>query len=183
MGQLTTVGIDLVKNVFAICVLDATARYANGACCDAKHLCDGPSSCPHAASQWKPVLRQTTGVAGLPPVVTRFGSFRSSSSSHSGRRARTMRLMPKQSPLRPGSRRCVLSRSNPSSSRRCWLWYSVREGWQQERTALMNRTRELLAEFGVVIARSADRFVSALQLIEDVRLPDPVRAMLVEVRE
>ena len=94
-----------------------------------------------------------------------------------------MRLMPKQSPLRPGSRRCVLSRSNPSSSRRCWLWYSVREGWQQERTALMSRTRGLLAEFGVVIARSADRFVSALQLIEDVRLPDPVRAMLVEVRE
>lgn len=62
-------------------------------------------------------------------------------------------------------------------------WHSVREGWQQERTALMNRTRGLLAEFGVVIARSSDRFVSALQLIEDVRLPDPVRAMLLEVRE
>ena len=62
-------------------------------------------------------------------------------------------------------------------------WHSVREGWQQERTALMSRTCGLLAEFGLVIARSADRFVSALQLIEDVRLPDPVRAMLVEVRE
>jgi len=62
-------------------------------------------------------------------------------------------------------------------------WHSVREGWQQERTALMSRTRGLLAEFGLVIARSADRFVSALQLIEDVRLPDPVRAMLPEVRE
>jgi transposase len=63
-------------------------------------------------------------------------------------------------------------------------WHSVREGWQQERTALLNRTRGLLAEFGVVIARSADRFLSALPvLIEDARLPDPVRAMLLEVRE
>ena len=63
-------------------------------------------------------------------------------------------------------------------------WHSVREGWQQERTALLNRTRGLLAEFGVVIARSADRFLSALpHLIEDPRLPEPVRAMLLEVRE
>src|SRR6185437_10385017 len=55
----------------------------------------------------------------------------------------------------------------------------------EERTALlMNRTRGLLAEFGVVIARSADRFVTAwLILIDDARLPDPVRAMLLEVRE
>ncbi|WP_429454649.1 hypothetical protein [Paraburkholderia sp. 40] len=36
----------------------------------------------------------------------------------------------------------------------------------------------------VVIARSADRFLGALPtLIEDARLPDPVRAMLLEVRE
>jgi transposase len=63
-------------------------------------------------------------------------------------------------------------------------WHSVREGWQQERTALLNRTRGLLAEFGVVFARSAERFLSALPyLIEDARLPDPVRAMLQEVRE
>jgi transposase len=60
----------------------------------------------------------------------------------------------------------------------------VRNGWQEERTALLNRTRGLLAEFGVVIARSADRFFSALPiLIEDARLPDPVHAMLLEVRE
>lgn len=59
-------------------------------------------------------------------------------------------------------------------------WHSVRQGWQEERTSLLNRTRGLLAEFGVVIARSADRFLGALPtLIEDT----PVRAMLLEVRE
>ncbi|HEX3635860.1 MAG TPA: IS110 family transposase [Paraburkholderia sp.] len=56
---------------------------------------------------------------------------------------------------------------------------SVRNDWQEERTALLNRTRGLLAEFGVVIARSADRFLGALPaLIEDPRLPDPVREQL-----
>ena len=62
-------------------------------------------------------------------------------------------------------------------------WHSVRNGWQEERTALLNRTRGLLAEFGVVIARSADRFFSALPILIEDRLPDPVRAMLLEVRE
>jgi hypothetical protein len=51
-------------------------------------------------------------------------------------------------------------------------WHSVPAGWQEERTALLNRTRGLLAEFGVVIARSADRLLAALPgLVEDARLP------------
>ncbi len=63
-------------------------------------------------------------------------------------------------------------------------WHSVRAGWHEERTALLNRTCGLLAEFDVVIARSADRILGALPtLIEDPRLPDPMRAMLLEVRE
>lgn len=41
-------------------------------------------------------------------------------------------------------------------------WHGVRRGWQEERTSLLNSTRGLLTEFGVVIARSADRFLSAL---------------------
>ncbi|QQC64325.1 hypothetical protein [Paraburkholderia ginsengisoli] len=50
-------------------------------------------------------------------------------------------------------------------------WHSVRAGWQEERTALLNRTRGLLAEFGVVIARSADRLLAAWPgLVDDARL-------------
>ncbi len=63
-------------------------------------------------------------------------------------------------------------------------WHSVREGWKEERTALLNRVRGLLAEYGVVIGRSADRFMAALPaLTEDSRLPDAVRALLLEARE
>jgi transposase len=63
-------------------------------------------------------------------------------------------------------------------------WHNVREGWKEERTALLNRTRGLLAEFGVVVARSSDRLIAALpKLTEDPRLPDPVHALLLEARE
>ena len=63
-------------------------------------------------------------------------------------------------------------------------WHSVREGWKEERTALLNRVRGLLAEFGIVIGRSSDRLLKALpELTEDGRLPDAMRAMLLEARE
>jgi transposase len=63
-------------------------------------------------------------------------------------------------------------------------WHSARQGWKEERTALLNRLRGLLAEYGVVIGRSATRFLVALsELIEDSRLPDAVRALLLEARE
>ena len=41
-------------------------------------------------------------------------------------------------------------------------WQSVREGWNEERTAQLNRFPELLAEYGVVVGRSANRFWVAL---------------------
>jgi len=63
-------------------------------------------------------------------------------------------------------------------------WHNVREGWKEERTALLNRLRGLLAEYGVVVGRSANRFLAVLpKLTEDTRLPDPVRALLLEARE
>jgi len=83
-----------------------------------------------------------------------------------------------------GNRRCASCRSRPSISKLFSLWHSVREGWKEERTALLNRVRGLLAEYGVVIGRSADRFLGALpKLTEDSRVPDPVRALLLEARE
>jgi len=60
----------------------------------------------------------------------------------------------------------------------------VREGWKEERTALLNRLRGVLAEFGIVITRSSERLLSALpKLTQDPRLPDPVHALLLEARE
>jgi transposase len=54
-------------------------------------------------------------------------------------------------------------------------WHSLGEGWKEERPALLNRLRGLLAEYGAVGGRSANRFLVALPpLTKDRRLPDPV---------
>lgn len=63
-------------------------------------------------------------------------------------------------------------------------WHRMREGWKEERTALLNRLRGLLGEFGVWPDRSSDKLIRALPgLSEDERLPPDVRAMVIEVRE
>ena len=108
MDQLTTVGIDLAKDVFAICVLDVTGavlqrrvlrreafiRWAEqlSPCRVAMEAC-GSS---HHWGRW------------FAARVTRPGLFQPSSSSRSGPVARMMRPMLRPSPLRRGSRRCVL---------------------------------------------------------------------------
>ena len=123
MNQLTSVGIDLAKDVFAVCVLDVTGAVIDAA--DAEAI----------------------AIAGRQP---------------------TMRFVA----IKSVEQQAILA------------WHSVRAGWQEERTALLNRTRGLLAEFGVVIACFADRLLAALPgLVEDASLPDPVRTMQPEVRE
>jgi transposase len=63
-------------------------------------------------------------------------------------------------------------------------WHRARTGYNDERTALINRLRGLLAEFGITIAQSSDRLLKALPgLSSDERVPTPVRALLLEARE
>jgi len=63
-------------------------------------------------------------------------------------------------------------------------WHRARAGFNTERTALINRLRGLLAEFGIVIAPSSDRLLKALPgLSTDQRVPLAVRALLLEARE
>jgi len=182
MNQPTTVGIDLAKDVFAVCILDVTGavverrvlrrdafirwaerlapcRVAMEACGSAHHWGRWFSSrchtaCLIAAELVKPFrLGGKNDAADAEAIASRLP---------------TMRVVSIESV----EQQAILA------------WHSVRAGWQEERTALLNRTRGLLAEFGVVIPRSADRLLAALPiLVEDDRLPDPVHAMLMEVRE
>jgi transposase len=57
--------------------------------------------------------------------------------------------------------------------------HRLRQGLIEERTALINRLRGLLAEFGVVISRRADRFKKALaEWIAGTELSEPLRELL-----
>ncbi len=117
MGQLTTVGIDLAKDIFAVCVLDTAGAVLQRRVLRREAFMRWAEQLPQCRSQWKPAVLLTTGLAGLPRAVIPPGSFPPSSSNRSGREARTMQPMPRRSLLRPASQRCALWGSNLSSSR------------------------------------------------------------------
>jgi transposase len=59
----------------------------------------------------------------------------------------------------------------------------MREGWKSERTALINRVRGLLAEFGIWLGRSPQNLARALpRLIQDEQVAPRVRALLVQAQ-
>jgi transposase len=63
-------------------------------------------------------------------------------------------------------------------------WHRARSGFGVERTALLNRTRGLLAEFGVWIGRSTAVLIRQLpELAQDQRLPQHFRAILTSALE
>jgi transposase len=65
----------------------------------------------------------------------------------------------------------------------CLSWHRMRQGWSEERTALINRLRGLLGEFGVWRGRSAEVLTRALPVLEhDEALPLLVRRLLSEAR-
>jgi len=58
-------------------------------------------------------------------------------------------------------------------------WHRSRSGFIVDRTALLNRVRGLLAEFGVWIGRSTSVLIRQLpQLLEDPRLPEHFRPII-----
>jgi transposase len=184
MEQLTTVGIDLAKDVIAACVLDG-----HGAVIERRVLRRG------AFERW---------ATQLPPCNVAMEAC--GSAHHWGRwfaaHGHSARLIAAEfvMPFRKGGKNdtadaeaIAIAARQPTmrfvpiktvDQQSILAWHSVREGWKEERTALLNRVRGLLAEYGVVVSRSADRFLAMLpELSEDSRLSDGVRALLLEARE
>jgi transposase len=182
--KLTTVGIDLAKDVIAVCVLDvhgaaierrvlrrdAFERWAEQL--PASNVAMEACGSAHHWGRWFAARGHTARLIAAEFVVPfRKGGKNDTADAEAvaiAARQPTMRFVP----IKTIDQQAILA------------WHSAREGWKEERTALLNRMRGLLAEYGVVIARSADRFLAALpKLSEDSRLPDPVRALLLEARE
>jgi transposase len=65
----------------------------------------------------------------------------------------------------------------------CLSWHRMRQGFSEERTALINRLRGLLGEFGIWRGRSAAVLTRALPELEpDAALPLMPRRLLTEAR-
>lgn len=63
-------------------------------------------------------------------------------------------------------------------------WHRLREGWKAERTALFNRIRGLLTEFGIVVEVGASKIRRKLVELEgDNAYPESIRLMTQSVRE
>lgn len=63
-------------------------------------------------------------------------------------------------------------------------WHRLREGWKAERTALFNRIRGLLTEFGIVVELGATKIRRKLAELEsDTAYPQSIRLMAQSVRE
>ena len=184
MKELTTVGIDLAKNVIAACVMDARGaiverrvlrrdafeRWAEQL--PASNIAMEACGSAHHWGRWFAARGHTARLIAAEFVVAfRKGGKNDTADAEAvaiAARQPTMRFVP----IKSVDQQAILA------------WHSVREGWKEERTALLNRLRGLLAEYGVVIGRSADRLLAALpKLSEDRRLPDAVRALLLEARE
>lgn len=181
MNQITTVGVDLAKDVIVVCAANAA-----GAVMLRKQLSFG------AFAAW---------AASLPPCV--IGMEACSSAHHWVRVLEAMghspRLMAAElvAPFRM-SRGAKNDRNDAeaimvalvqptmrfvspkSLEQQAMLsWHRARAGYMEERKSLLNRTRGLLAEFGVWVGRSAAVLTGKLpELIEHADLPELFRPIL-----
>jgi transposase len=186
MNEITTVGVDLAKDVIVVCAADASGRtrffkqfgfrgFAEWAanlspCTMAMEACS-------SAHFWARTLSALGHCPKLlaPDLVK---PFRKSKGSKNDRNDAQAILI---AALQPDMRFVTIKSIEQQSILAC---HRMREGWKVERTALINRVRGLLAEFGIWLGRCPQSLARSLpRLIQDEQLPTRVRALLVPAQE
>jgi len=169
MDNVTTVGIDLAKNVFSVHGVDAsgTVRVRRTV---------GRSKLMELVAQLPPCLIGLEACSGAHEWARRFAVF-----------GHTVKLMAPKfvAPYRRGGKNdgndaeaiCeAVSRPNmrfvpvKDLNQQSWLTlHRVRQGFIEERTATLNRIRGLLSEFGVVLPQAAIQVRRAAVLDERIK--------------
>lgn len=179
-----TIGVDLAKQVFSVCSVDASGRVQ-----DRRELRRD------AFSQWLPQVPAGTPVAmeacsgahhwarrcqahGLVPrlMAAQFvAPFRKSRTAKNDRNdAEAIATAARQ-----GNMRFVPVKTVDQQVR--LSWHRVREGYKAEALATSNRLRGLLAEFGVVVTQSDAALRRALADLEALSLPVSLTELLRDV--
>ena len=169
-----TVGIDLAKQVFSVCVMDGRGRVTQrhelkrealrawlmqlpAGTVVAMEACSG-------AHYWGRYCEQQ----GLLPrlMAAQFVKpFRKNSAIKNDRQdAEAIATAARQ-----GNMRFVSIKTEDQQAR--LSWHRVREGYKKDALAVMNRIRGLLSEFGIVIGQSAVALRRALADLETMSLP------------
>ena len=186
MNQITTVAADLAKDLIVVCAADAFGRTLffkqfgfRGFASWAANLppCTMAMEACSSAHFWARTLESLGHRPKLlsPDLVT---PFRKSKGAKNDRNDAQAILI---AALQPDMRFVSVKSIEQQSILAC---HRMREGWKSERTALINRVRGLLAEFGIWLGRSPQNLARSLpKLIQDEQLPPRVRTLLVQAQE
>jgi transposase len=184
MQEVSTVGIDLAKDVFAVCVLDARGavlerkvlrraafeRWAEslpGPCVVAMEACG-------SAHHWGRFFAARGHTARL--IAAEFVVPFRKGGKNDGSDAEAIAIAARQPTMRFVPVKTVEQQA-------IFAWHRMRQGWIEERTALLNRVRGLLAEFGLVPGRSPAVLIAAMARLVDAGMaPAPMRAIVQQAR-
>lgn len=178
MNNVTTIGIDLAKDVFAVCAMDITGAVVyhkmlkrDGFVAWAQQLrpCTIAMEACGSSHHWGRWFAAHGHVVRLmaPEFVQ---PFRKSMAAKNDRNdAEAIAIAARQPTMRFVAVKSVEQQS-------VLVWHRLREGYKEERTAHLNRIRGLLGEFGIWPPRSADKLIRALPgLTVDAAIPEGVR--------
>jgi transposase len=186
MNEITTVGVDLAKEVIVVCAGDGSGHTMffkqfsfAGFSVWAANLppCTiGMEACS-SSNHWARVL---SAYGHRPKLMAAefVKPFRKSQGAKNDRNdAQAILCAVREPNMRFVSAKSLEQQSILASHR-------LRQGWHAERTALLNRTRGLLAEFGIWLGRSSAAVYRGLpRLSQEEAVPAPVRALLTQVYE
>jgi transposase len=181
MNEITTVGADLAKEVIVVCAGDAQGRpvyfkqfsFAGFAEWAAKlSPCTFGMEACSSAHHWARFLSERGHTPKL-MAADFVAPFRKSQGAKNDRNdAQAILTAVRQPDMRFVSVKSV-------DQQAMLAWHRARAGFGEERKALLNRTRGLLAEFGVWLGRSSAVLIRHLpQLAQDERLPQHFRPIL-----
>jgi hypothetical protein len=86
--------------------------------------------------------------------------------------------------VNPEPRGYVMDERNTVEHQAILAWRRMRQGWIKERTALLNRVRGLLAEFGLVPGRIPAVLIAVIaRIFDEAAAPEPIRAIVQRARE
>ncbi|MEO8331729.1 MAG: IS110 family transposase [Gallionella sp.] len=183
--NITTVGVDLAKDIITAHALDETGHCVLSRNFKFKELAEWlvqlPAGCVigmeacSTAHYWGRRMQ----AVGLQPrlmaaeFVQAFRKSKAAKNDHNDAEAIAIAV-------RQPTMRFVAIKNEGQQSR--LAWHRVREGWKEERTALINRCRGLLLEFGYPIARSAAAFQRGLKTsLQEEALPPNLRRLLAQI--
>lgn len=185
--NITHVGADLAKSVFSVCAMSSEGRVIERR--DLKRdafiawLQRLPSGCVvgmeacGAAHHWARAINGMGLVARIMAAEFVEPHRKSRAMKNDRNDAEAIALAVRDMTMRFVPVKTVEQQARLSRHR-------MREGWKEERTALMNRIRGLLTEFGVVFPRCSSHLRRGLaEAMHDPRLPEAMRELVAMTRE